>query len=102
MSNSHAQPLLLSIAELRELSGYRNHALQNRWLGANSIPYFVDSAGRPRVLRRVIEQRLGYRENGSDSEGSAISAPVEVASRPRPNFNSLLGATPRTKARHGS
>ena len=102
MSNSHAQPLLLSIAELRELSGYRNHSLQIRWLFANSIPYFVDSAGRPRVLRRVIEQRLGYRENGTDSDGSAISTPVEVVSRPRPNFSSLLDAMPRTKARHGS
>lgn len=102
VSNSHAEPLLLSIAELRELSGYRNHGAQVRWLAANSIPYFLDSCGRPRVLRRAIEQRLGFRENGGDSDLSTMPAHANIESRPRPNFTSLLSPTLRTKGYRGS
>ena len=102
MSISRTASLLLATDELRDLSGYRNHALQIRWLIANSIPYFLDSSGRPRVLRRTIEQRLGFSEDGNNSVTYATSTPGEVISRPRPNFNSLRTATPRTKARHGS
>lgn len=102
MSNSHADSLLLSIAELRELSGYRNHGAQVRWLAANLIPYFLDSCGRPRVLRRAIEQRLGFRENGGDSDLSTMPAHANIESRPRPNFTSLLSPTLRTKGYRGS
>ena len=102
MSISHVASLLLAPDELRDLSGYRNHALQVGWLVANTIPYFLDSSGRPRVLRRTIEQRLGFTEDASYSVASAISTPVDAAPRPRPNFNSLLAATPHTKARNGS
>lgn len=102
LSNSHADSLLLSIAELRELSGYRNHGAQVRWLAANLIPYFLDSCGRPRVLRRAIEQRLGFRENGGDSDLSTMPAHANIESRPRPNFTSLLSPTLRTKRYRGS
>ena len=102
MTISRAASLLLATDELRDLSGYRNHALQVRWLVANSIPHFLDSSGRPRVLRRTIEQRLGFSEDGNNTVTSATSTPREVASRARPNFTSLLDATPRNKAWHGS
>ena len=102
MSSSPTQPLLLSAAELHELSGYRNHNPQVRWLIANAIPYFVDSCGRPRVLRRAIEQRLGFRERADGGEASAMTASLEHKLRPRPNFTSLLASTPHVKARRGS
>ena len=102
LSKSHADSLLLSLAELRELSGYRNHGAQVRWLAANLIPYFLDSCGRPRVLRRAIEQRLGFRENGGDSDLSTMPAHANIESRPRPNFTSLLSPTLRTKRYRGS
>ena len=102
MSGSQTERLLLSTAELRELCGYRNHGPQIRWLIANSIPYFVDVCGRPRVLRRVIEQRLGFLEHGGIPNSSAIPVPANVESRPRPNFQSLVTPALRTKGCRGS
>lgn len=50
--------LLLTAAELVELTGYRRYASQRRWLTRRGIPHFVDAGGRPRVARATIVARL--------------------------------------------
>ncbi len=101
MSNNHTALLLLSINELRELTGYRNHRSQVTWLQANSIPCFVDSCGRPRVSRRVIEQRLGVHEEGSNSDSSSSVLHANPEPRARPNFACLLAPAMRTRGHRG-
>jgi hypothetical protein len=51
--------LCLSPLELRELSGYTVHRAQCHWLETNQFRFVIDRCGRPKVLRAVVEARLG-------------------------------------------
>lgn len=50
---------LLTPDELRELTGYKRGADQMRWLRDNRWPFVVGGDGLPKVLRAVVETRLG-------------------------------------------
>lgn len=51
--------MLLSQLELIELSGYQKPSAQIRWLRSQGISYLVGGDGLPKVLRSVVEARLG-------------------------------------------
>lgn len=50
---------LLTSEELEVLSGYRKPTAQSRWLKQNDFPFVLGGDGRPKVLRQVVEARLG-------------------------------------------
>lgn len=79
--------LCLTTAELRELSGYKAHRAQCRWLAANGLRYFLDRCGRPKVLRALIDARLGVDDPSAQIEDADFSS-VE-ARAVRPNFSAL-------------
>lgn len=51
--------MFLTETELRDLTGLKRPAAQFAWLRANGWPVERDAAGRPRVLRAVVEARMG-------------------------------------------
>ncbi|MNW13845.1 hypothetical protein D3C71_2118980 [compost metagenome] len=51
--------LVLTAVELAELSGYRKPSAQARWLERNRFPFVMGGDGQPKVLRQVVEIRLG-------------------------------------------
>lgn len=51
--------LLLTADEVAELSGYQKPSAQARWLRQNDFPFVMGGDGRPKVLRQVVETRLG-------------------------------------------
>jgi hypothetical protein len=51
--------MLLTKVEVSDLTGYARPATQSRWLRENSIPFILGGDGHPKVLRQVIETRLG-------------------------------------------
>lgn len=50
--------LFLSSNELRELTDLRIAKAQMRWLDKNKYPYEVSAAGKPKVLRSLVLDRL--------------------------------------------
>ncbi|WP_423359656.1 DUF4224 domain-containing protein [Pseudomonas citronellolis] len=50
---------LLTAEEVADLSGYSKPSAQARWLKSNGFPFVIGGDGRPKVLRQVVEQRLG-------------------------------------------
>lgn len=50
---------LLTSDEVMDLSGYSKPSAQNRWLEQNGLPFLIGGDGRPKVLRNVVERRLG-------------------------------------------
>ena len=51
--------MFLTEDELRELTGRERPSAQTRWLTAQRWPFALDSSGRPKVLRSVVETKLG-------------------------------------------
>lgn len=51
--------LLLNADEVADLSGYQKPSAQARWLKQNDFPFVIGGDGRPKVLRQVVEARLG-------------------------------------------
>jgi hypothetical protein len=51
--------MLLTHAELQELTGYRLPAHQIRWLRDHRWAFEVGGDGKPKVLRSHAERRLG-------------------------------------------
>ena len=85
--------LCLTPAEVRELSGYKAHRAQRCWLEANHLRYVLDRCGRPKVLRSVIDARLGAADGSPQSPHPALSNVGEPAVRP--NFSVLSTACAR-------
>ncbi|WP_345890294.1 DUF4224 domain-containing protein [Pseudomonas sp. PDNC002] len=50
---------MLTAIELVELSGYRKPSAQARWLERNCFPFVMGGDGHPKVLRQVVNDRLG-------------------------------------------
>lgn len=50
--------LFLSPDELRELTDLRFAKAQMRWLDRNKYPYEVSAAGKPKVLRSFLVEKL--------------------------------------------
>jgi hypothetical protein len=50
--------LFLTSDELRELTDLRVAKAQMRWLDKNKYPYEVSAAGKPKVLRSLVLDRL--------------------------------------------
>jgi hypothetical protein len=50
--------IFLSSEELRELTDLRIPKAQMRWLQNNAIPFVVSAAGKPKVLRSFVIERL--------------------------------------------
>lgn len=50
--------LFLTSDELRELTDLRFPKAQMRWLDKNKYPYEVSAAGKPKVLRSLVFDRL--------------------------------------------
>lgn len=57
--------MFLNTSELTDLTGLKLPAYQRRWLIKNGYSFDVDNNGRPRVLRKYVERRLGYVEHES-------------------------------------
>jgi hypothetical protein len=51
--------MFLCDRELEELTGYRLHRCQVRWLRDRGWPFEVAAGGRPSVLREAVVARLG-------------------------------------------
>ena len=69
--------MFLTVDELADLTGLKRPTAQLNWLRLRGWPVESDAKGRPRVLRSVVEARLG-----------GVSAPT----RAEPNFGALRGA----------
>lgn len=63
--------MFLSDDDLAELTGLVQPAAQRRWLAARGYPFEISSKGRARVLRDVVNIRLG----GAMSQAVANSEP---------------------------
>jgi hypothetical protein len=51
--------MFLCDLELEELTGYRLHRRQARWLRDRGWPFEISAGGRPSVLREAVIARLG-------------------------------------------
>jgi hypothetical protein len=51
--------LLLTSEEVADLSGHQKPSAQARWLKQNDFPFVTGGDGHPKVLRLVVETRLG-------------------------------------------
>jgi hypothetical protein len=51
--------MFLTEEEVRELTGLVRPAAQVRWLKEHSYPFEVNAKGHPKVLKSVVEKRLG-------------------------------------------
>jgi hypothetical protein len=69
--------MFLSDDELHDLTGLRRPGAQLAWLRSNGWPVVADAKGRPRLLRAVVESRMGA---------------VPVQSQAAPNWEALRGA----------
>lgn len=49
----------LTAAEMEELTDLQQPAAQIRWLAARSWPFEISATGRVKVLRAVMERKLG-------------------------------------------
>lgn len=70
--------MFLTAEELRDLTGYQKPAMQKKWLAARAWAYEVNAAGHPKVLRALVEKRMG------------ISAAAPAARRQGPNLGAIL------------
>ena len=59
--------LFLSSDELRELTDLKIPKAQMRWLSKRSYPFEVSAAGKPKVLRSLVFDRLSKLSNSSNS-----------------------------------
>lgn len=66
--------LILSSAELAELTGYVQHAAQARWLAGKGWTFALDCRSRPRVDRRYYESRMGHNSETTSSTEPDFSA----------------------------
>ena len=82
--------LCLTSAELRELSGYKAHRAQCLWLETNQFRFVVDRCGHPKVLRSVINARLGSADTSESTNPSVHSIVAER--HVRPDFSALSSA----------
>lgn len=69
--------IILTSAELAELTGYVQHAAQARWLTREGWVFVLDHKRRPRVDRHYYESRMGHN--------------LETSSGPEPDFKALYG-----------
>lgn len=75
---------LLTIKELEDLSGYSKPSAQARWLEQNGLPFLIGGDGRLKVLRQVVEQRLGAPPDEKKREPQLrFTRPGEVSRRKR-------------------
>lgn len=51
--------MFLTADEVEDLTGLKRPSAQAHWLRANGWPVETDAAGRPKVLRSVVEARMG-------------------------------------------
>jgi hypothetical protein len=75
----------LSLAELRELTGYTAAHCQVRWLDRNRWRYALDRRRAPRVARDHFNERMGCGGRAS-SHAEAIN---QAAGAAQPNFAAL-------------
>ncbi len=56
--------MFLTDHQLREMTGYVQHAAQIRWLTDNSFRFGIRGDGRPNVLIRHVEEQFSDRPQG--------------------------------------
>ncbi len=56
--------MFLTDHELREMTGYVQHAAQIRWLTDNGFRFGIRGDGRPNVLIRYVEEKFSDRPQG--------------------------------------
>lgn len=69
--------MFLTADEVADLTGLKRPTAQASWLRANGWPVEVDAAGRPKVLRAVVEARMGA---------------MSTEAKERPRWEALRGA----------
>ena len=52
--------MFLKREELIDLTGYVRPRAQTKWLTTNGYKYEIAADGRPRVLKNVVEKKLGF------------------------------------------
>lgn len=60
--------MLLTPEELEQLTGYQKSSAQARWLTRERLPFVKGGDGKMKVLRQVIEQRLGLKTEAPKAE----------------------------------
>jgi hypothetical protein len=53
--------MFLTDDELTDLTGYQRNSSICLWLDRHGYRYEIDARGKPRVLRQVVEVRLGLK-----------------------------------------
>jgi hypothetical protein len=53
--------MFLTPEELHALTDYKRPCDQMRWLREHGYPFEIGASGRPKVLRRIVEQRYEAR-----------------------------------------
>lgn len=57
------EPLLLSINEMREVSGYKVRPGQIKWFQKNGFSYTIARDGHPRILREHFKEVMGLKNH---------------------------------------
>lgn len=70
--------MFLTAEEVADLTGLKRPGAQVQWLRVNGWPVETDASGRPKLLRSVVEARMG-----------SVRAHVEA----QPNWEAI-GGTP--------
>ena len=61
--------MFLNKYQLQEMTGYKQHAAQIRWLADNGFHFKIRGDGRPNELIRHVEEKLSDRhEKGVEPE----------------------------------
>ena len=68
--------MFLTPQELSDLTGLKRPTAQYLWLRDNGWPVELDARKRPKVLRAVLEARMGA---------------IPLAKQPAPNWDALRG-----------
>ena len=56
--------MFLTDHQLREMTGYVQHAAQIHWLTDNGFRFWIRGDGRPNVLIRYVEEKFSDRPQG--------------------------------------
>lgn len=72
------QSILLTVAEVHELTGRKQPAAQARWLAERGWRYELDCDGHPKVARAYFVQRLVQGPPATGQESAEFHVNVEA------------------------
>lgn len=78
--------MFLSKRELEELTDYKTARRQILWLGRHGYKFEIGKNGAPKVLKKHVEQVLGYI---TSNHMSVVQTPSRRSPLTEPNFAAL-------------